>query len=49
MDRRGVGQEKQLLPSLFRNSVRDKADLTQLKLKAKPKGHSAAGWKQAAE
>jgi anthraniloyl-CoA monooxygenase len=34
---------------IFRNSVRDRADLTQLKLKAKPKGHAAAGWKQAAE
>ncbi len=34
---------------IFRNSARDRADLTQLKLKAKPKGHSAAGWKQAAE
>jgi anthraniloyl-CoA monooxygenase len=34
---------------IFRNSARDRADLTQLKLKAKPKGHSTAGWKQAAE
>jgi len=35
---------------IFRNSVRDRADLTQLKLKAKPKGHAGAGgWKQAAE
>ena len=34
---------------IFRNSVRDRADLTELKLKAKPKGHAAAGWKQAAE
>ena len=34
---------------IFRNSVRDRADLTQLKLKAKPKGHAQAGWKQAAE
>ena len=29
--------------------ARDRADLTQLKLKAKPKGHAAATWKQAAE
>src|SRR5882757_745882 len=34
---------------IFRNSARDRADLTQLKLKAKPKGHATAGWKQAAE
>jgi anthraniloyl-CoA monooxygenase len=34
---------------IFRNSARDRADLTQLKLKAKPKGHAAQGWKQAAE
>jgi anthraniloyl-CoA monooxygenase len=35
---------------IFRNSVRDRADLTELKRKAKPKGHAAAaGWKQAAE
>jgi len=34
---------------IFRNSARDRADLTQLKLKAKPKGHAAATWKQAAE
>ena len=34
---------------IFRNSVRDRADLTQLKLKAKPKGHAQGGWKQAAE
>jgi anthraniloyl-CoA monooxygenase len=33
---------------IFRNSVRDRADLTELKLKAKPKGHAAV-WKQAAE
>jgi len=29
--------------------VRDRADLTELKRKAKPKGHAQAGWKQAAE
>jgi anthraniloyl-CoA monooxygenase len=34
---------------IFRNSARDRADLTQLKLKAKPKGHATPGWKQAAE
>jgi len=34
---------------IFRNSVRDRADLTELKRKAKPKGHAQAGWKQAAE
>jgi len=34
---------------IFRNSVRDRADLTELRRKAKPKGHAAAGWKQAAE
>jgi anthraniloyl-CoA monooxygenase len=34
---------------IFRNSARDRADLTQLKLKAKPKGHAAANFKQAAE
>jgi anthraniloyl-CoA monooxygenase len=34
---------------IFRNSVRDRADLTELKRKAKPKGHATAGWKQAAE
>jgi anthraniloyl-CoA monooxygenase len=33
---------------IFRNSVRDRADMTELKRKAKPKGH-AAMWKQAAE
>lgn len=33
---------------LFRNSVRDRADLTELKIKSKPKGH-ADTWKQAAE
>ena len=33
---------------LFRNSVRDRADMTELRLKAKPKTH-ATGWKQAAE
>jgi anthraniloyl-CoA monooxygenase len=33
---------------IFRNSVRDRADMTELKRKAKPKGHAAA-WKQAAE
>ena len=33
---------------LFRNSERDRADLTELRLKAKPKAHSA-NWKQAAE
>jgi anthraniloyl-CoA monooxygenase len=34
---------------IFRNSVRDRADLTELRRKAKPKGHAASGWKQAAE
>jgi anthraniloyl-CoA monooxygenase len=34
---------------IFRNAARDRADLTQLKLKAKPKGHAAGTWKQAAE
>ena len=34
---------------IFRNSVRDRADLTELKRKAKPKGHATLGWKQAAE
>jgi anthraniloyl-CoA monooxygenase len=34
---------------IFRNSVRDRADLTELRRKAKPKGHAQAGWKQAAE
>jgi anthraniloyl-CoA monooxygenase len=34
---------------IFRNSVRDRADLTELRRKAKPKGHAANGWKQAAE
>ncbi len=33
---------------IFRNSVRDRADLAELKRKAKPKGHSTV-WKQAAE
>ena len=33
---------------LFRNSARDREDLTELKLKAKPKTH-ATTWKQAAE
>jgi anthraniloyl-CoA monooxygenase len=33
---------------LFRNSERDRADLTELRLKAKPKTH-AQTWKQAAE
>jgi anthraniloyl-CoA monooxygenase len=33
---------------IFRNSLRDRQDLTELKLKAKPKGH-ASNWKQAAE
>ncbi len=33
---------------LFRNSARDREELTELKLKAKPKGH-ATTWKQAAE
>jgi anthraniloyl-CoA monooxygenase len=33
---------------LFRNSVRERADLTELKIKAKPKTH-ADTWKQAAE
>jgi len=34
---------------IFRNSVRDRADLTELRRKAKPKGHASPGWKQAAE
>jgi len=34
---------------IFRNAARDRADLTELKLKAKPKGHAAGSWKQAAE
>jgi anthraniloyl-CoA monooxygenase len=33
---------------IFRNSVRDREELTELRIKAKPKGHGAA-WKQAAE
>jgi anthraniloyl-CoA monooxygenase len=33
---------------LFRNSEREREDLTELKLKAKPKAH-ATTWKQAAE
>src|SRR5213075_1873057 len=33
---------------IFRNSVRDREELTELKLKAKPKTH-ATTWKQAAE
>ena len=33
---------------LFRNSIREREDLTELKLKAKPKTH-ANTWKQAAE
>jgi len=33
---------------LFRNSARERADLTELKLKARPKSH-ATTWKQAAE
>ena len=33
---------------LFRNSMGDRADLTELRLKAKPKTH-APTWKQAAE
>ena len=33
---------------IFRNSVRDREDLSELKLKAKPKGHRDT-WKQAAE
>jgi anthraniloyl-CoA monooxygenase len=33
---------------IFRNSVRDRADLTELRRKAKPKGHATV-WKQAAE
>jgi anthraniloyl-CoA monooxygenase len=34
---------------IFRNSVRDRADLSELRRKAKPKGHATARWKQAAE
>jgi anthraniloyl-CoA monooxygenase len=33
---------------IFRNSVRDRQDLIELRLKAKPKAH-ATTWKQAAE
>jgi anthraniloyl-CoA monooxygenase len=33
---------------IFRNSTRDRAELTELKRKAKPKAH-APTWKQAAE
>jgi anthraniloyl-CoA monooxygenase len=33
---------------IFRNSVRERQELTELKLKAKPKVHATA-WKQAAE
>ena len=33
---------------IFRNSLRDRADLTELRRKAKPKGHATV-WKQAAE
>ncbi|MBO0759108.1 MAG: hypothetical protein J2P54_24975, partial [Bradyrhizobiaceae bacterium] len=33
---------------IFRNSVRERQDLTDLRLKAKPKTH-AKSWKQAAE
>ena len=33
---------------IFRNSVRDRADLTELRRKAKPKGHATV-WRQAAE
>jgi anthraniloyl-CoA monooxygenase len=39
----GAGRDQ-----LFRNSVREREELTELKLKAKPKTH-AATWKQAAE
>jgi len=34
---------------IFRNSVRDRADLRELRRKAKPKQHATPGWKQAAE
>jgi anthraniloyl-CoA monooxygenase len=34
---------------IYRNSVRDRADLTELRRKAKPKGHATPNWKQAAE
>src|SRR5437868_2165663 len=34
---------------IFRNSVRDRADLAELRRKAKPKQHATPGWKQAAE
>ena len=34
---------------IFRNAARDRADLTELRRRKKPKGHAAAGWKQAAE
>jgi anthraniloyl-CoA monooxygenase len=47
----GIHCPPQYLPGrdqVFRNSVRDRADLTELKRKAKPKGHAAV-WKQAAE
>ena len=36
------------LDALFRNSDRERQDLMELRLKAKPKGH-ATTWKQAAE
>ena len=48
----GIHCPPQYLPGrdqIFRNSVRDRADLTELKRKAKPKGHATPGWKQAAE
>ena len=38
-----AGQEQ-----LFRNSARERTELTDLKLKARPKSH-ATTWKQAAE
>jgi anthraniloyl-CoA monooxygenase len=47
----GVHCPVQYLPGrnqLYRNSERDRAELTELKLKAKPKAH-ATTWKQAAE
>ena len=34
---------------IFRNAARDRADLTELKRRKKPKGHATPGWKQAAE
>src|ERR1051325_247611 len=34
---------------IFRNAVRDRADLAELRRKAKPKQHATPGWKQAAE